>query len=135
METRYRPLMLTDVRTEGDAQTAVSSADDSESPRVLLCAGCRRVITSTADRIDVNGSHEHVFVNPDNERFLIGCFGNATGLRCVGPSSMEFTWFAGYSWQSELCSGCRAFLGWLYRKGDHRFHGLVLAGLIEIEEK
>ena len=48
---------------------------------------------------------------------------------------MEFTWFAGYSWQSELCSSCRAFLGWLYRKGDHRFHGLVLAGLIEIEDE
>ena len=127
--------MLRDVRGEGEAAADVSTADDGKPPRVLACAGCRRVITSTADRIDVNGSHEHVFVNPDNERFLIGCFGNALGLRCVGPSSLEFTWFAGYSWQSEVCGGCRNFLGWLYRRGDHHFHGLVLAGLIEVDDE
>lgn len=81
----------------------------------------------------MNGSHEHVFVNPDNERFRIGCFKDATGLLRVGPSSLEYTWFAGYTWQSEVCAGCRDFLGWLYRKGDHRFHGLVLDALVEID--
>jgi hypothetical protein len=92
------------------------------------------VITSTAERIEMDGSHEHVFVNPDNDRFQIGCFNGAPGLLRVGPASMEATWFAGYSWQGEVCGGCRGFLGWLYRKGEHRFHGLILAGLIEVDE-
>jgi len=104
------------------------------SPRVLACAQCERVIASTAHRTEVNGSHEHVFVNPDDQRFRIGCFSEAQGLLRMGPASLEYTWFAGYTWQSEVCAGCREFLGWLYRKGDHRFHGLVLAALIEIDE-
>jgi len=118
---------------DASGETASQSATGEGAPRLLACAGCRRVIASTSDRTEMNGSHEHVFVNPDGERFRIGCFANATGLLRVGPSSIEATWFAGYTWQSEVCAGCRAFLGWLYRRGDHRFNGLVLDSLIEID--
>lgn len=121
--------MLRDASGETSGQPAIGAA----APRLLACARCQRVIASPADRTEMNGSHEHIFVNPDNERFRIGCFSNASGLLRVGASSLEFTWFAGYTWQSEVCAGCRAFLGWLYRKGDHRFHGLVLDSLIEID--
>src|SRR5690348_9266450 len=120
--------MLREGRTGFESETATGSA----APRVLVCAGCRRVITDTAKRIAKDGSHSHVFVNPDNETFEIGCFSEATGLLRLGPSSMEATWFAGFSWQSEVCGGCRGYLGWLYRRGDERFHGLILAGLIEL---
>jgi hypothetical protein len=122
------------LKDSGERDARQAASDAGEPSRLLACAGCRRIITSTSDRINVNGSHEHTFVNPDNERFLIGCFSSATGLRCLGPSTTEFTWFAGYSWQSEVCGGCRNFLGWLYRKGDDRFHGLILAGLIEVDD-
>ena len=81
----------------------------------------------------MNGSHEHVLKNPDGEQFQVGCFADASGLRCVGPTTLEFTWFAGYAWQSQVCASCRTFLGWLYRRGADRFHGLVLAALIEID--
>ncbi|MBX7185765.1 MAG: hypothetical protein K1Y01_11530 [Vicinamibacteria bacterium] len=118
---------------DASGQTAEQAGVGDQSPRILACARCQRVIASTADRTEMNGSHEHTFVNPDNERFRIGCFSNATGLLRVGPASLEFTWFAGYSWQNEVCAGCRSFLGWLYRKGDHRFHGLVLDALVEID--
>ena len=121
--------MLRDASGETVEQAEVGQG----APRLLACAGCRRVIASTSDRTEMNGSHEHVFANPDGERFRIGCFTNATGLLRVGPSSLDYTWFAGYAWQGELCAGCRGFLGWLYRKGDHRFHGLVLDSLIEID--
>ena len=118
---------------DASGQTAGQAEAGDSPPRFLACARCQRVVASPADRTEMNGSHEHVFVNPDNERFRIGCFSNATGLRCVGPSSLEYTWFAGYSWQNEVCAGCRAFLGWLYRKGEHRFHGLVLDALVEVD--
>lgn len=123
--------MLRDAHAERDGQAAESPVRDR---RVLACARCRRVITSAADRIEVNGSHEHVFANPDGESFRIGCFRNATGLLRVGPSSLEWTWFEGYNWQSEVCAGCREFLGWLYRRGDDRFHGLILGALVEIDQ-
>ena len=124
--------MLKDQGAGTDLRTDPSLGDGS--PRVLACAHCQRVITSPAHRVLMSGSHEHVFVNPDGQRFRIGCFGDTQGLLRVGPASLEYTWFAGYTWQSEICSGCREFLGWLYRKGDHRFHGLVLDSLIEIDE-
>ena len=126
--------MLRDAGSQSEGLRTASPADEQNRRRLIACAACRRVITSIADRIEVNGSHEHIFVNPDNERFLIGCFENASGLRGIGASSLEATWFSGYAWQSEICADCRSFLGWLYRRGDHRFHGLVLDALTEIDE-
>ena len=126
------PRML---RAEGGAGEATATYEDGDRDhRVLACARCQRVITSRAERTEMNGAHEHKFVNPDGQGFRIGCFADASGLLRVGPASLEWTWFAGYTWQSEVCAGCRDFLGWLYRKGDHRFHGLVLDGLVEIDE-
>ena len=123
------------LKATGDASEASSAkATDHRDRRVLACARCRRVVTSMAERTEMNGAHEHVFVNPDGEQFRIGCFADASGLVRLGPASLEWTWFAGYTWQSEVCAGCRGFLGWLYRQGEHRFHGLVLDGLIEVDE-
>lgn len=118
---------------DASGETSSESAIGEGAPRLLACAGCRRVIASTADRTEMNGSHEHVFANPDGEQFRIGCFTSATGLLRVGPSSLDYTWFAGYAWQGEICAGCRGFLGWLYRQGAHRFHGLILDSLVEID--
>jgi len=126
--------VLRDVPDENEGQGAVSTVDERGRPRVLACARCSRVITSVADRTEMNGAHEHTFDNPDGERFRIGCFAHASGLLRIGPSSREWTWFTGYSWQSEVCAGCRGFLGWLYRRDDHLFHGLVLDGLVEVDE-
>ncbi len=119
-----------------DASGAPADQSEAEpgASRLLACARCRRLIASAADRIEMNGAHQHIFANPDGERFRIGCFGDATGLLRLGPSSLEWTWFAGFTWQSEVCAGCRDFLGWLYRRGDHRFHGLILDALVEIDE-
>ena len=118
---------------DASGQTAEQASVGDGAARLLACAACQRVITSTADRTEMAGSHEHTFINPDGQSFRIGCFSNATGLLRVGPSTLEYTWFPGYTWQGEVCAGCRVFLGWLYRRGDHRFHGLILESLIEVD--
>jgi len=110
-------------------------SDDEGRGRVLGCAFCRRPITSTAAGIEVDGSHEHTFTNPAGIGFRIGCFADASGLMKLGPSTLEWTWFPGYSWQVELCAGCREQLGWLYRSSKHLFHGLILDRLVEISEE
>jgi hypothetical protein len=101
--------------------------------RVLACAACQEGITTAAARIEVAGAHEHHFTNPQGYKFHIGCFSRAPGCRGSGEPSTEFTWFPGYSWQVEGCARCASFLGWRYRAGDHRFHGLILDKLVELD--
>jgi hypothetical protein len=99
-----------------------------------VCAYCGRAITSWASRIEVNGLHAHSFTNPEGIRYRVGCFADAGGLVVVGPRSSYWTWFPGYSWQIELCRGCREQLGWYYRSPDGVFHGLILDRLVEVED-
>jgi hypothetical protein len=108
------------------------ASEDEDGGQILGCARCRRPITTTGAGIEVGGSHAHTFTNPDGYRFNIGCFREASGLRRVSPQSSEATWFAGYSWQIEVCAGCKEQLGWLYRSGEHSFHGLIVDCLVEI---
>ena len=112
----------------------------SEAPvetggRVLACAFCQRPITTTSDRIEVEGRHDHTFANPHGISYHIGCFGQAAGCRTVGEASTYWTWFPPYAWQVENCGTCREHLGWLFRADDDRFHGLILGRLVEIAEK
>ena len=99
--------------------------------RAILCAACRRRITSGEARIEIGGRHEHECVNPHGYRWRIGCFAAAEGLIVVSQPESEWSWFPGYTWQIENCGGCAALLGWLYRSGDATFHGLIVAHLIE----
>ncbi|HTM22972.1 MAG TPA: cereblon family protein [Kofleriaceae bacterium] len=96
----------------------------------LLCARCRHPITTDDQRIAVNDQHEHFFVNPHGYDFHLGCFATAPGALGAGPSTAEWTWFSGYSWQLSHCRNCATHLGWLFRSPTHSFHGLVLDRLI-----
>jgi hypothetical protein len=96
---------------------------------------CKRAITTSAAAIEVSGAHEHLFTNPHGDTFRIGCFKDASGLKKYGPSTLEFTWFAGYAWQIEMCANCRNQLGWRYRSSGQAFHGLILDSLVEREEE
>lgn len=119
----------------GVRQRSPREAGEDGAGPVLACAYCRRPITTASARIEVGGSHTHTFANPDGVRFRIGCFADASGLRPVGAKSLYFTWFAGFSWQIELCAHCREQLGWLYESADGAFHGLILDRLVELDER
>jgi len=43
----------------------------TEEERWLRCAACGARITPERARIDVNGSHEHSFMNPSGLRFVV----------------------------------------------------------------
>jgi hypothetical protein len=117
----------------GVVDTQERAAVGEGGGRVLACAKCLADITTVDARIEVGGHHEHHFTNPDGYKFHIGCFSRAPGCRGSGAPSNEATWFTGYSWQVEGCTQCGEFLGWRYRSGEHRFHGLILARLVELE--
>lgn len=77
------------------------------------------------------GGHRHVFFNPAGDVFEIGCFGYGRNLAPVGTPTLEFTWFAGHSWQVLLCAGCGVQLGWKYASAHSAFYGLILPLLDE----
>jgi hypothetical protein len=96
----------------------------------ILCKNCGNLITSDADSIVVNGSHDHTFVNPMGLQFHIGCFSNAGGCRITGVPTAEYTWFPGFAWSYVVCSGCHTHLGWHYQSGGGGFFGLILDQLV-----
>lgn len=109
-------------------------AADDDDGRVLVCAACLQSVTTTSARIEMSGSHAHSFSNPHGILFHIGCFAVAPGCGAVSEASLRHTWFPGYTWQIAVCLGCGEHLGWLFRSGDSRFHGLIFDRLAEAED-
>lgn len=97
----------------------------TDTAKNLRCKSCGHVITSTAEKISVNESHQHIGKNPSGYIFTFGCFRDAPGCLVAGQSSYEHTWFAGYRWQIAVCASCGDHLGWLFRKQD-RFYALII---------
>lgn len=106
-------------------------AGEIDEGEFILCGNCRNVITSTVNKIEMNGKHTHTFTNPKGFVYRVGCFGEAPGILNQGAPTLEFTWFAGFAWSYSLCIRCFAHLGWFYRSGEKTFYGLILDHLIE----
>ncbi|MBW2606015.1 MAG: hypothetical protein JRD05_00120 [Deltaproteobacteria bacterium] len=98
----------------------------------ILCRQCLQVITSPAERIEMQGAHQHTFANPNGIVYQIGCFRSASGCGYAGQPSYEFSWFKGYSWRVAVCGSCLFHLGWLFTSpGSESFNGLILDHLIQ----
>lgn len=107
-----------------------------ESGEYILCRQCRQLITAAAERITVQGSHQHTFANPHGIVHQIGCFRNAKGCSYTGALTSEWSWFKGSDWRIAVCSICRVHLGWLFvAAGTEQFNGLILNRLYFGEEK
>jgi hypothetical protein len=123
-------------KREAGKQTTAQTNDErepSKESRYIICRQCGQRLTRPNERIAVNGSHTHTFANPSGLVFEIGCFNMARGCLFIGPSSMEFQWFTGYSWQIAICSACQTHLGWLFLgQHSHQFFGFILDRLQEI---
>lgn len=98
--------------------------------RRLLCRVCGSPVTSEAERIAINGSHDHIFRNPGGVVFHVGCFTDAKGCLVVGAFTEEYTWFSGFEWCYAVCSGCHVHLGWRYESNGEGFFGLILDRLV-----
>ena len=103
------------------SQDAGTTDDDA-----LRCVVCEHRISERAYRIEMQGAHEHTFVNPGGFAYHIGCFAAAPGCAHTGPTEAAFSWFPGWSWQVAACAKCRSHVGWIYRLAGQQFHGLIL---------
>ncbi|MBW2409052.1 MAG: hypothetical protein JRF72_04575 [Deltaproteobacteria bacterium] len=105
---------------------------EPEEEEYIRCRQCQQAITRPADRIAVDGSHQHTFANPHGIVFEIGCFKTVRGCGFAGELTDEFSWFAGYHWRVSYCSLCLTHLGWMFVSGGgDMFHGLILDRLID----
>ena len=93
----------------------------------IYCAVCSTVIGRGADRIEVNGGHDHYCINPHGLQFHIGCFQEALGCEIEGSPQAADSWFMGFRWRIANCGECRRHLGWYFdRKDTTYFYGLIL---------
>ena len=130
-----RCILLRAPEGTNDKPRATDSTNDKASTskiKWLLCRNCQQKITMVNQRLVINNSHIHVFTNPQDFMFRIGCFASAPGCIYKGIPTIQHTWFKGYRWRYTECSKCRHHLGWHFQKnsGEH-FSGLILALLIE----
>jgi hypothetical protein len=96
----------------------------------LYCRFCRNRITSTNQSIQMNGSVDHQFTNPEGNSFEIACFSVAPGCVQTGTPTIEHTWFDNYAWRFALCAKCHLHMGWFYQSSQHNFYGLIRNALI-----
>ncbi len=110
--------------------------DHVEEEDTLYCFLCGTAITREAERVTMQGSHEHTFTNPGGYVYQIGCFRRAPGCEQVGAFTEEHTWFPGYSWRYAVCGSCGTHLGWTYSSaGRNEFYGLIVDRLLSSSAK
>ena len=120
--------------SDSSAQPELDDLVDQRPERTLVCTFCHHEVTSPDQRTQVDGAHEHRFMNPHGYLYDIGCFREAPGCRLRGEPSTEFAWFPGFAWTFAACGGCTEHLGWRFDSAGSSFYGLVLNRLVEIGE-
>ncbi|MCA9663932.1 MAG: hypothetical protein KC503_00045 [Myxococcales bacterium] len=110
---------------------------ERERERVVVCADCGHHISDSAARQPfAEGVWQERFVNPHGVLFSVERYARAPGCVGRGAPSTEFSWFAGCSWQIQLCGACLTHLGWLFRDlagSDPAFFGLRSDKLRELD--
>lgn len=111
-----------------DPQLKELIEDDPEAKKgFVYCALCSHVISHIEQRTEVNGSHDHHFVNPHGLEFHVGCFSEALGCAISGQPTAADTWFPGFHWHIATCAECTTHLGWLFTNVETAsFYGLIL---------
>lgn len=126
---RFLHLLRPDPKPEKVGIDPIVAPQDEISAAVedsIVCRQCLFAITSKAERNIIDGAHAHTFANPEGIVFEIACYREAWGCVYVGPTSPQFTWFAGHVWRIAVCANCHIHLGWRFSTPAGRFfHGLI----------
>lgn len=117
----------TNIALKPNPETQKNYQPEKNLPKYIYCYICLQPVTSEDDKITMNGSHQHTFVNPSNIEYTIACFKSAPGCVAIGSPTYEFTWFTNFAWQIALCGNCGEHLGWKYSsKESITFWGLIV---------
>jgi hypothetical protein len=123
---------MTDYQFETIQRRSNQPSNFQLEPHKILCQTCQHPVTTSHQKIEIDGQHSHQCTNPGGVTYELGCFSTAPGCIRRGIPTVEFTWFTGYYWNFALCANCLTHLGWFYQKSSQEhFHGLILANLQE----
>jgi hypothetical protein len=125
------------IKNNSENKTFEKAREDIKSPKkaLIICSVCSNHITDKSEKIKINESDNHTFVNPHGFVYNVECYKNAPGCMPIGELTDTFTWFKGYAWQISVCSKCLTHLGWKYQAGESGFYGLIKDLIIEKEEE
>jgi len=102
-------------------KTVQETSEKSNAARKLCCCVCGNPVTSQDAGCEMDGKHEHIKINPQQQQFIFRCFSVASGCELTGLPTMEFTWFTGHSWRIVRCGQCGTQLGWFFEGASHFF--------------
>lgn len=115
-------------------QVKQSKKEKAKEPHRYVCAACRTPVSDASRKVVIQGeSPYHFFANPEGILFEILTLSWCQNLRDGSPSIWQDTWFAGYAWTVQYCSGCQMHMGWRYDgpSEPNRFYGIVRQRLVE----
>lgn len=118
-----------DAQREAPAPSASHDDATTERRKPLRCRACTAIATYEDARVDIDGQHEHMRVNPAGYVYRFGCFSDAEGCAVLGEPTEAYTWFDGCRWQYAHCRNCAAHLGWCFT-GAQSFFGLLVDRLV-----
>jgi hypothetical protein len=99
---------------------------EADQHQLIYCQDCQRPVTAENYRVQVQGEHQHHFVNPDGVVFELSCFQAAPGLIIAGKATDHYCWFQGFKWQYAHCEYCTTQLGWYYENAlSESFFALI----------
>ena len=108
-----------------------SQLQEQDEDKGVFCASCQALLSRHDQAIEFAGGHRHCFTNPLGVEFEIALFRDVSCTR-YGSLTLEYTWFAGYTWQNILCPSCHCHLGWCYRRSHSpAFYGLITDRILE----
>jgi hypothetical protein len=117
-----------------EKRLSIFEDEDNMRREQLVCAKCRHLITTVAEKVEVRGRHDHAFVLY-GDIIQLGCYRKAPGSIGVERISNGYSWFRGYSWQIQVCEACFTQLGWKYMSQDDSFYGLMFKMLRQESRK
>ena len=118
--------ITTDTAGAPDAAPLGETDVELEAQDWVCCVACGGRLARERTCIDVDGSHQHSFMNPSGLRFVVACFAAAPGCVAQGEPSTVWTWFPGRAWQIALCKACAVHVGWSFHASESSpFHALI----------
>ncbi len=90
----------------------VEKDKNDKEPKEYYCVICGALISESGALIQINGSHNHSFVNPAGVRCNFTTFVHCENVLVHEDLYIEHSWFPGYGWRFLLCRRCYQHLGW-----------------------
>lgn len=83
--------------------------------QILCCFNCGEEVAHQDDIFSMSQEGpQSAYVNPSGHVHETLTLYTVKGIRTVGASSTEYSWFPGYAWTISVCAHCDHHMGWRF---------------------